>query len=122
MCSHYGIGRLVNINGPIYGADKEYVLSSHDGFILLSRGEGMPLAALEAMRFGLVPILSYETNLLEDSVIKDSAVIFNDSVENMVTEFIARYKSGLIKKNMTLAQHIKKNYSWTSVAERYLIL
>ena len=52
-----GLSGLVEVVGPLYGADKTAFLSSVDLFIYLSRRDYFPLVVIEAMSCGAVPIV-----------------------------------------------------------------
>jgi glycosyltransferase involved in cell wall biosynthesis len=69
-------------SGPLYGAEKERLLASAQFFVLPSMSEGLPSALLEALSFGLVPIISRGCNLpsifeadLAIEVVQDTASI-----------------------------------------------
>ncbi len=51
--------------GPCFGAEKEGCLASASAFVLPSFSEGLPMAALEAMSWGLPCLLSSACNLPE---------------------------------------------------------
>lgn len=55
----------VTFVGPTYGAEKTALLARHRWFILPSLSEGLPMAALEALQHGCIPILTRECNLPE---------------------------------------------------------
>lgn len=48
--------------GAKYGSDKELVLRQASFFILPSQSEGFPTSVLEAMQFGLIPLISSGCN------------------------------------------------------------
>ncbi|MBK8066815.1 MAG: glycosyltransferase [Rhodanobacteraceae bacterium] len=51
--------------GEVSGAGKGEALAGADGFALISRSEGLPVAALEALAAGLPAVISSECNLPE---------------------------------------------------------
>jgi len=51
--------------GPVFGRSKQAVLASASAFILASQFEALPMAALEAMAYGLPCLLSSACNLPE---------------------------------------------------------
>jgi glycosyltransferase involved in cell wall biosynthesis len=55
-----GLGDRVSVLGPRYGGDKVGLLASADIFILPSYNEAFPLSILEAMKFGLPVISTFE--------------------------------------------------------------
>jgi len=55
----------IRLTGPVYGEDKEHLLSSSHWFILPSQSEGFPTSVLEAMQYGLIPVISAGCNFPE---------------------------------------------------------
>lgn len=51
--------------GSAYGSEKERLLRSAQFFILPSLSEGLPMAVLEAMSVGAIPVITAECNLPE---------------------------------------------------------
>lgn len=65
-------GRIA-FKGEVYGDDKVRVLKSSDAFLLCSYSEGLPMAVLEALNFGVPCIISKYCNL--DEAIEAGAAI-----------------------------------------------
>lgn len=63
------ISRFINGNveytGPVYGVQKEELLKSHHYYTLPSFSEGFPTSVLEAMSYGLIPLVSKGCNFPE---------------------------------------------------------
>jgi len=53
-----GPGQTVSFLGQVPYSDVAGLLASHDVFLLVSDSEGLPLSLLEAMGYGLVPVVS----------------------------------------------------------------
>ena len=53
-----GIGQRVHFHGPIVHADLHLAAEAASFFLLPSRFEGMSMACVEAMQFGLVPVVT----------------------------------------------------------------
>ena len=58
-----GIADAVSIGGPRFGPDRDAALAGCDYFVMPSRYEGLPLAALEAAAAGLPLLVTEETGL-----------------------------------------------------------
>jgi glycosyltransferase involved in cell wall biosynthesis len=59
--------RITNIDlpGPLYGQEKEALLEKSHFFLLPSHSEGFPTAVLEALSYGLLPLISEGCNFPE---------------------------------------------------------
>ena len=65
MAAELGIASAACIEGPRFGQDRDTALQGGDYFVMASRYEGIPLAALEAAACGLPLIVTPETGLAE---------------------------------------------------------
>lgn len=63
MASRLGIADRVRILGPSFGAARDALLGECDFFVMASRYEGIPLAALEAAALGLPLVVTAGTGL-----------------------------------------------------------
>lgn len=63
MAERLGLGAAVRIEGPLFGAERDAALRLCDAFVMASRFEGVPLAALEAAMLGLPLLVSAGTGL-----------------------------------------------------------
>ena len=54
--------KLIKINGPVYGNEKEKVLQESSVFIQTSRNEGQPMGIIEALSYGIPCVCTYETS------------------------------------------------------------
>lgn len=59
----FSYGDMTKYCGYVTGQEKEFAYRSSDIFILPSRSEGMPVAILEALSYGLPCIVTPETNM-----------------------------------------------------------
>ena len=57
LAAHPELGNLHYL-GPVYGADKQRLLEESHFYVLPSFSEGFPTSVLEAMQFGLIPLIS----------------------------------------------------------------
>lgn len=55
----------VRFVGPLYGEAKESALNAAQFFILPSLSEGLPMAVLEALQHGVIPLITDQCNLPE---------------------------------------------------------
>jgi glycosyltransferase involved in cell wall biosynthesis len=99
FCAGAGIGHLVEIPGPKFGADKFDELARADIFVLPSFNECVPLTILEAMQFGL-PVVATSVGGIPD--------ILHDGVNGLLVppgstkDLTARLKQLLVNKTERL--------------------
>lgn len=110
--------KLVNINGPVFDAEKKKILLNSDFFIHTSRFEGMPMSVLEALSYGLPCVVTQGSNLRDDVEIYDAGWGAADKVED-----IAKALKN-VAQNLNLLQvkgansiELAKKYSWNSIAK-----
>jgi glycosyltransferase involved in cell wall biosynthesis len=58
-------GSNIRYVGPVYGPDKEKLLRESHFYVLPSFSEGFPTSIVEAMAFGLIPLISHGCNFPE---------------------------------------------------------
>ena len=59
----FGLEGEINFINPVYGEEKEKLLSSYDALVLLSRSEGWPMVVLESIDLSVPVIVSWDTNV-----------------------------------------------------------
>jgi glycosyltransferase involved in cell wall biosynthesis len=106
----------VNFVGPLYGDAKEAAFRSARFFILPSLSEGLPMAVLEALQYGCVPIITDQCNLPElfaDNVAIRMAADFSDFVP-----VISDASASTDPARSAVAQAYSQRYLWSSIAAR----
>lgn len=113
-----GIEDIVEINEPIYGIEKEKVMSESEYFIAPSRHEGLPMAILEALSYGMKVFITKETNLL-DKVIKYNCgwEITHDPLK-IKEVLLEKLNTTQQTKNSNALELIKKEFLWDKIAEK----
>jgi glycosyltransferase involved in cell wall biosynthesis len=105
--------------GPCFGAEKEACLAAADAFVLPSFSEGLPMAVLEAMSWGLPCLLTEACNLPE---------AFTAGAALLVTPTSAGLQQGLQalmamsepeRRGIGAAgsQLVRQRFGWAEVAE-----
>lgn len=115
-------GDLTKYCGYVTGQEKELAYRSSDIFILPSRSEGMPVAVLEALSYGLPCIVTPETNMsgiIEEGhcgwVVNLDAQELYKTFEKIVNDFPLyqeRYYNGSIET--------AKQFDWEVIAAKSL--
>ncbi len=78
MAAGLGIADRVRILGPCFGAARDNLLRECDYFVMASRYEGVPLAALEAAMLGLPLIVTAGTGLRSVVTAKQAGLQISD--------------------------------------------
>jgi len=106
--------------GAVYGADKIELLENSHLFILPSQSEGFPTAILEAMSYGLIPIVSRGCNFPE--IIDNKLAMETNPNETSILNSL-----NLIQKisqqemtNLQLLNHeyVMQNYNLQTIAQQ----
>lgn len=111
----------VKMHPPVYGEDKDRVLSHADVFVLTSRFEGHPMAVLEALAYGVPCLVSSGTNM--SSEIQEAGAGWACSGDS---DSIAGALKNALKARKEFSQYgqaargLAKSYSWESIAQRTL--
>lgn len=108
----------VFFHGPVIGEDKDKAFQDADIFILPSRYEGMPMAVLEALSFGLPCILSRQTNVADIIKQYNCGWITNTTVEDIRSSILLAIDDlkSRRKELMNNALEAAKLFDWNAVA------
>lgn len=113
--------RKVRFVGPLYGAAKDEALASAEFFILPSLSEGLPMAPLEALSHGVIPILTPGCNLGQ-LVAEDAALAMSPDFADFpallrrIETMSAPEKSRRSERARQAAHH----YQWSDIARTML--
>jgi glycosyltransferase involved in cell wall biosynthesis len=118
-----GDSRII-FTGPLYGNDKYEAFSNASLFVLPSTIEGMPIVLLEAMSFGLCPLVSdirENMDVIEDrygfSFRSRDVSDLKKQLESLMASPELRKKTGASARDMVM-----KRYRWEAVAEETFAL
>lgn len=106
------------VNPPKFGREKEALFSNSHFFVLPSHSEGFPMALLEGMAGGLIPIISEGCNLPKAFDL-GLAIKVSPSVENIKQglEKAAKFTtSQLNEKHTETTNFVKEHFSLESIA------
>jgi len=111
----------VKYAGPVYGADKVAALAAGHLFVLPSRFEGLPIAPLEALSYGLPCILTPETNL--GDVVSASGTGWvspgdPDRLAETIAAAVREYRADPKGYGRRAQALIRARYTWDDVGER----
>ncbi len=111
----------IHVHGPVYGAEKDRLLSGSSISVLLSLHEGLPMTVLESWNYGNPCLVTAGTNMAEESVkeaIGWSAEPDAEDVAEQIERILKAYdndRDGYVKR---CREHIERNYAWEQIACR----
>lgn len=114
------MNNFIKINEPIYGIDKKNKLINTDILVMLSRFEGLPMAALEAMTFECACLFTEGTNL-GDVVKKENigwVVPYDPQKISKVILDAIRFKDEIRIKGKKARIIAEKEYNWNDIARQ----
>ena len=111
--------KLVAFHGWVSGDKKKELLLNSDVFVLPSYTEGLPMAILEAMAYGLV-IVSTTVGAIPEVVSQDSGYLIAPGDQVALAEILTRLSGDpeRLFKFKRCAQKVSQGYSVQSVAEK----
>jgi poly(glycerol-phosphate) alpha-glucosyltransferase len=104
--------------GPCFGAEKEACLASASAFVLPSFSEGLPMAALEAMSWGLPCLLSPACNL-PDAVAAGAARLVQPQPADLaagIQDLMALADSEAAAMGCRGRTLVAERFSWSTIA------
>ena len=105
-------------HGPVTGKEKDNAFINGDVFILTSRYEGMPIAVLEALSYGLPCLLTQQTNVTDLIVKKDCGWVTNTSIEAICYSILSVIDDFHKRRSLLMDNSIEaaKMYEWNKIA------
>ncbi len=118
-----GVDKRCCFVGEVSGDVKHSMLLGADAYGLISRSEGLPVAALEALGAGLPCVLSSECNLPEVAA-ANAGWIVEPSVEQTVTAFTELLSDpvGANERGSRGRALVAERFTWARIAEQTLEL
>ncbi|MBE5819574.1 MAG: glycosyltransferase [Clostridiales bacterium] len=116
----YKIEDLVEINGEIYGKDKEKELLDSDVFIHTSRLEGHPTSVIEAISYGIPVLVTPGTNMLDDVKNNKLGFFCNLDKREIADTIINAYENKNEFQNISNREidFAKENYNWDNIIRK----
>ncbi|WP_041710635.1 glycosyltransferase [Prochlorococcus marinus] len=113
------IKRII-VSKPVFDLEKEKVFRNSSAFILSSFSEGLPMAALEAMSYGIPCLISENCNLSETLNI-GAAIKTNPSVNEIIKslKYLIKMDDNEKKKISKLAyNYVSINHNWSNLTSQ----
>ena len=112
--------KRIHISKPAFDKEKEDILRSASAFILSSFSEGLPMAVLEAMSYGLPCLISENCNLPE-ALEKGAAIKTNPSINEIYESLKTLFKMDIENRKMMTNKaykYISENHNWDYITSR----
>jgi len=110
---------LVKVNGPVFDDEKKNVLLNSSFFVHTSRFEGMPMAVLDALSYGVPCLVTQGSNVREEIENYDAGWGSDNSVES-IEEALVKLCDSLddMKMKSIHAKEVAKIFSWDEISRR----
>jgi len=114
------LGPSVRLIGPVFGDNKALAFSAASLFVLPSYGEGLPIAVLEAMEYGL-PVVLTDTWVLPCPVDKQfgwQVAAEQSAIQKALLEAMTAPRSRLDELGANAQSIVRQNFTWDAVAQK----
>ena len=118
-----GADQTVSFPGTVPYAEVPHVLSRHDIFLLASDYEGLPLSLLEAMGWGLVPVVSDLTSGIRELVDETTGKRVNpENLDGYAQEIIwlHYHRAEMARIRQNARAKVQREFSVTAMTDRWL--
>lgn len=119
LAERLGVARYCRFIGEVSGAEKFRTLLGADAYALVSRSEGLPVAALEALGAGLPAVISSECNLPEVAersagwVVPPAAAAAADALDALLSSRDEASRRGARAREL-----VAQRFTWERVARQ----
>src|SRR2546430_543981 len=115
--------RSIYTLGPVYDKRKYGILATASLFVTLSKNEGLPIAALEAMAWGLPVVLTDQANLPEVPKYNAGVVIAANPTEvGSMLEDLLSNTAELRQMGKNARKLIQERFTWEKILPQILSL
>ena len=113
----FNLNKRILVSEPAFDIEKEKIFKNSTAFILASFSEGLPMATLEAMSYG-VPCLISENCNLSQAIKMGAALETNPSVDKIVESLKILFKMSN-KERRKISQlaykYVSENHNWEKI-------
>lgn len=110
----------VFFHGSAIGRDKELAFKNNDVFILTSRYEGMPMAVLEALSYGVSCIVTPQTNMAELIADNHAGWVTTTDVQSIADTLYKAYNEYVANRESYIQNALNAvlPYDWNKIAQK----
>ena len=118
------LSKRIIFHGEAYGNEKNYILNISNSFILPSISEGIPIAALEALSFNTLCLLTNECNLENLNKIEASIEIKKEKqdIKDKINKMFLLNEEEFKRKSIVGLEYVKNNHNWLKISEQTINL
>ncbi len=119
LVEKFGLTTVIRFLDAVVDPEKKKVLLDTDVFLMTSRFEGLPMALIEAMSYGIPCAITEGTNMRNEVREYDAGWDCQNSSESIADMFlkVIDEKKFLSQKGRN-AHRLSKEYTWNSIAEK----
>ncbi|MCS7227564.1 MAG: glycosyltransferase, partial [Endomicrobia bacterium] len=112
--------RGVLLTGILKGLPLQELYSNTGLFVIPSYYEGLPIALLEALSYG-VPVLVSDIPQHKEIPLPEYRYFRTGNVEHLKQKIVELYKRGIKEEERSyITEYLKQNYSWDYIAKKVL--
>lgn len=118
-------GSKVKFIGSVRYQDVPQLLRAHDISLLVSQAEGLPISLLEAMAYGLVPVVSHLKSGVSEVVDTDCGILVApDNVDGYAAGILklAQNRGLFATMSKKASARVREDYSVQAMTDRWLSL
>ncbi|MFZ5940781.1 MAG: glycosyltransferase [Bacteroidota bacterium] len=112
--------RNVTLSGAVYGEDKDRLLAASHWFVLPSQSEGFPTSVLEAMQYGVIPVISEGCNFPEaiEAGMAIRTGISAEEIRPVLEECSRMNREEILERSRKVQSFVTEHYSLEVIARR----
>lgn len=119
MVRKRGLEELIVVNGPVFDEEKKKTLLNSSFFIHTSRFEGMPMAVLDALSYGVPCLVTQGSNVREAIEDNDAGWGAENSVESIQQALVNLCNSiDTLQEKSIHAKKVAKMFSWREISKK----
>lgn len=116
----HDLEHIVSFGGLIVGEEKVKAILNADIHIMTSRFEGLPMAMIETLAYGIPALVTPGTNMQEEIVMNDAGWGCDCDANSICEALMAVVKElSLLKKKGENARELAKKFSWVDAARNF---
>lgn len=114
------LSNIITFKGEIFGQDKEMALLNADLFVMTSRFEGLPMALLEALAYGIPVLATQGTNMADSVKTANAGWTTSTNIDAIATSLLRIINERTeLKQKGENARKLAQQYEWDKLATEF---